>query len=91
MNYVQRPQASDYVLAMRSYSDDTLSLGAGLDLQLDSGWMFSLLLGHEQGRNALRSNSIGVQVRYGQQGGSLPMQADAEPYQGIAAPLMQGR
>lgn len=91
MNYVQRPQASDYVLAMRSYSDDTLSLGAGLDLQLDIGWMFSLLLGHEQGRNALRSNSIGVQVRYGQQGGGLPMQADAEPYQGIAAPLMQGR
>jgi hypothetical protein len=44
-----------------------------MDLQLDSGWMFSLLLGHEQGRNAMRSNSIGLQVRFGQQGASVPM------------------
>lgn len=73
MNYVQRPQGSDYVLAMRSYNDDMLALGAGMDLQLDSGWMFSLLLGHEQGRNAMRSNSIGLQVRFGQQGASVPM------------------
>ncbi|MBN8794051.1 MAG: fibronectin type III domain-containing protein [Stenotrophomonas nitritireducens] len=73
VNYVQRPQGTDYVLAMRSYNDDMLALGAGMDLQLDSGWMFSLLLGREQGRNAMRSNSIGLQVRYGQQGASMPM------------------
>ncbi len=66
VNYVQRPRDSDYVLAMRSYNDDTLSLGAGMDLQLDNGWLFSLLLGREQGRNAMRSTSIGLQVRYGQ-------------------------
>jgi len=69
VNYVQRPTASDYVLAMRSYNDDALSVGAGVDLQFDSGWMVSLLLGHEQGRNNLRSNSIGLQVRYGSQSG----------------------
>ncbi|WP_433852361.1 autotransporter domain-containing protein [Stenotrophomonas nitritireducens] len=73
MNYVQRPQGTDYVLAMRSYNDDMLALGAGMDLQLDSGWMFSLLFGHEQGRNAMRSNSIGLQVRFGQQGAHVPM------------------
>ncbi|WP_156357992.1 autotransporter domain-containing protein, partial [Stenotrophomonas sp. Leaf70] len=73
VNYVQRPQGTDYVLAMRSYNDDMLALGAGMDLQLDSGWMFSLLLGREQGRNAMRSNSIGLQVRYGQQGAGVPM------------------
>ncbi|MCS4278148.1 autotransporter domain-containing protein [Stenotrophomonas rhizophila] len=78
MNYVQRPNASDYVLAMRSYNDDALSIGAGVDLQLDSGWMFSLLLGHEQGRNSLRSNSIGVQVRFGGQGGGGVSQVDAD-------------
>ncbi len=78
MNYVQRPNASDYVLAMRSYNDDALSIGAGVDLQLDSGWMFSLLLGHEQGRNSLRSNSVGVQVRFGGQGGGGVSQVDAD-------------
>ncbi len=76
MNYLQRPQSTDYVLAMRSYNDDTLALGAGMDLQLDSGWMFSLLLGHEQGRNAMRSNSIGLQVRFGQQGADVPKYSD---------------
>src|SRR5690349_15288117 len=30
INYVQRPLASDYTLAMRSYNDDMLALGAGL-------------------------------------------------------------
>lgn len=69
MNYVQRPQGTDYVLAMRSYNDDMLSIGAGMDLQLDNGWLFGLLLGREQGRNAMRSTSIGLQVRYGQQSG----------------------
>lgn len=76
MNYVQRPLGNDYTMSMRSYNDDTLALGAGMDLQLDSGWMFSLLLGHEQGRNSLRSNSIGLQVRYGSQPGAAPVYVD---------------
>lgn len=67
MNYVQRPAARDYLLAMHSYNDDTLSVGAGVDLQFSSGWMLSLLIGHDQGRNTLRSNSMGIQVRYGGQ------------------------
>ncbi len=61
---------------MRSYNDDALALTAGLDLQVDNGWMFSLLLGHEQGNNALRSNSIGLQVRYGSPSGSRPVYID---------------
>ncbi|WP_312347100.1 fibronectin type III domain-containing protein [Stenotrophomonas acidaminiphila] len=73
VNYQQRPRDADYVLAMRSYNDDMLSLGAGMDLQLDSGWLFSLLLGREQGRNAMHSTSIGLQVRYGQQGAQAPV------------------
>lgn len=62
---------------MRSYNDDMLSIGAGMDLQLDNGWLFGLLLGHEQGRNAMRSASIGLQVRYGQQGGHGAMYGEA--------------
>jgi outer membrane autotransporter protein len=76
INYVQRPLGNDYTMAMRSYNDYALALGAGMDLQLDSGWMFSLLLGHEQGRNNLRSNSIGLQVRYGSQPGAAPVYVD---------------
>ncbi|UNK58228.1 autotransporter domain-containing protein [Pseudoxanthomonas daejeonensis] len=76
LNYVQRPLASDYTLAMRSYNDDMFALGGGVELQLDSGWMFSLLLGHEQGRNQMRSNSIGLQVRFGAQSGPSPVYVD---------------
>ena len=76
VNYLQRPRDADYVLAMRSYNDDTLALGAGMDLQLDSGWLFSLLLGREQGRNAMRSTSIGLQVRYGQPAAGASMYAE---------------
>ncbi|MGN0863537.1 MAG: hypothetical protein ACI4N1_09515, partial [Stenotrophomonas koreensis] len=72
INYVMRPAASDYVLDLRSYNDDLLSLGAGMDLQLDSGWLFSLLLGHERGRASMRSSSIGLQLRYGSGGGLVP-------------------
>lgn len=67
-NYVQRPVSGDYTLSTSSYYDDLLSLRAGVDLQLNTGWMFSVLLGHEQGNNALSSNSIGLQVRYGASG-----------------------
>ena len=77
MNYVQRPRASDYVLAMRSYNDDALSVGAGVDLQFDSGWMLSLLLGREHGRNDLRSNSVGLQARYGSQSARSTSRLDA--------------
>ncbi|WP_057636915.1 autotransporter domain-containing protein [Stenotrophomonas ginsengisoli] len=75
INYVMRPAASDYVLDLRSYNDDLLSLGAGMDLQLDSGWLFSLLLGHERGSASMRSSSIGLQLRYGS--GAAPMQGNA--------------
>ena len=75
INYVMRPAATDYRLDLRSYNDDLLSLGAGMDLQLDSGWLFSLLLGHERGRASMRSSSIGLQLRYGS--GAAPMQGNA--------------
>lgn len=64
VNYRQRPVASDYRLGLQGNSDDVFSLGGGLELQVDGGWMFSLLLGHEQGNKRLRSNSIGLRARY---------------------------
>jgi outer membrane autotransporter protein len=92
INYVVRPMDSDVVMKLRSYNEDSLSLGGGLDLQLDTGWMFSLLLGHEQGSNRLRSNSVGLQVRYGNPGrrhqyvdeAGLGYQDDATPCAGTS-------
>jgi outer membrane autotransporter protein len=77
MNYLQQPRGADYLLALRSYNDDALALGVGVDLQWNSGWMVALLLGHEQGRNATRSNSIGMQMRYGQHQPVTPRYGDA--------------
>lgn len=65
MNYVQRPTVGDYLFSVPGYSENVLSVRGGLDLQLSRAWLFSLLLGHEQGGNQLRNNSIGLQVRYG--------------------------
>jgi uncharacterized protein YhjY with autotransporter beta-barrel domain len=64
MNYVRKPRIEDYRLALAGEDVNTVALGGGIDLKLDSGWLFSLQLGHEQGGNSLRSNRIGVQVRY---------------------------
>jgi hypothetical protein len=69
VNYVQRPASRDYTLSTSSYYDDLLLLRAGIDLQLNSGWMVSVVLGHEQGNNALSTNSVGLQVRYGARSG----------------------
>ena len=54
----------------------TVSVGAGMELKLDSGWSYSLQLGREQGRNALRSNSVGLQVRFGNQAPVAPVYVD---------------
>jgi outer membrane autotransporter protein len=66
LNYVVQPLAQGYVLGMRSYNDDTLALGAGLDIDLDSGWNLSLLMRREQSAGAGEANSFGVRVSYGQ-------------------------
>lgn len=79
INYVQRPLDNGYAYTLRSYNDDMLTLGAGVDLQLESGWMFSLKLGHEQGRNALTSNSIGLLLRYGSKQTTPSLTGNGEP------------
>ncbi|MBZ4039633.1 autotransporter domain-containing protein [Novilysobacter selenitireducens] len=67
INYVLMPAATDYRLRMSSYNDNALSLSAGLDLTLRRGWLLSLLLGHEQARNASEASSIGLRLSYGGQ------------------------
>lgn len=70
LNYVVQPVTQDYLLGMRSYNDDTLALGAGLDVDLDSGWNLSFLLRHEQSSGIGSASSFGLRVSYGQASGA---------------------
>lgn len=72
MNYVLVPGATDYRLRMGSFNDDALSLSTGLEFKPRSGWLVSLLLGHEQASNATESTSIGLRVSYGGQAAVSP-------------------
>ncbi|WP_149193192.1 autotransporter domain-containing protein [Luteimonas suaedae] len=78
LNYVVQPVMQDYLLGMRSYNDDTLALGAGMDVDLDSGWSLSFLLRREQSSGVGSANSFGLRVSYGQAlGADGAMRGDA--------------
>jgi outer membrane autotransporter protein len=70
LNYVLQPVAQDYRLGMRSYNDDTLAFGAGLDIDMDSGWALSFLLRREQSSGIGSANSFGLRISYGQASGA---------------------
>ncbi|WP_269790017.1 DUF4347 domain-containing protein [Stenotrophomonas sp. Iso1] len=70
INYVQQPVTGGYLLGMNSYADDMLTLGAGLDMRTQRGWLISLLFGRDQGRSSDSSNSVGLRVSYGKGGAS---------------------
>ncbi len=84
INYAQQPVSSDYGLRLRSYYDDLFAIGAGMDIRLQAGWLFTVLVGHEQGGNSTRANSVGLSISYGASGArpaSAPASrvADQEP------------
>ena len=62
INYVVRPLASDYVLGLRSYNDDALVFGAGVDMQLFHGWTLSLLYRREHSEGSVDSNAFGLRL-----------------------------
>ncbi|MCD9085830.1 DUF4347 domain-containing protein [Stenotrophomonas sp. SY1] len=76
INYVQQPVPGGYRLGMSSYADDMLTLGAGMDLRTQRGWLISLLFGRDQGRSSDSSNSVGLRISYGK-GGASTMDMDA--------------
>lgn len=71
INYAVTPVANDYVLGLRSYHDDALLLGAGVDMELPHGWALSLLYRREQAAD-LDANSFGLRLSWGQGGGGPP-------------------
>ena len=72
LNYALQPVQHDYLLGLRSYNDDALALGTGLEVATDTGWRWSFLLRREQSSQG-SANSLGLRVSYGQ----APAQAPA--------------
>jgi uncharacterized protein YhjY with autotransporter beta-barrel domain len=72
INYVIRPVASDYILGLRSYNDDALVFGAGVDMELFHGWTLSLLYRREQADGSVGSNTFGLQFAWRPTSGASP-------------------
>lgn len=68
INFVLNPATSDYVLSLRSFNDDAVVLGLGLDIDLPAGWLLSLGYRREDG-SELDSNGYAVSVTYRGQAG----------------------
>ena len=63
INYVLNPATRDFVLSLRSFNDDAVVLGLGLDVDLPAGWLLSLGYRREDG-SELDSNGYAVSVTY---------------------------
>ncbi len=88
LNYVVAPRDNNYVLGLRSYNDDLLAVGAGLDVVFDSGWNLSFLYRREQARDVF-SNSFGLRIGYGR--ALAPISAEQAWFQnsGLTRPVVE--
>lgn len=88
MNYVVAPRESNYVLGLRSYNDDLLAVGAGLDVDFSNGWSMSFLFRREQARDVF-SNSFGLRIGYGR--ALAPISAEQAWFQnsGLTRPVVE--
>ncbi|MGO1003140.1 autotransporter domain-containing protein [Lysobacter sp. CA196] len=64
LNYVIMPVANDYVLGLRSYGDNALSYGAGMDMSFSRGWKLSLLMRRQHGSGQDPSTSFGLLLSF---------------------------
>ncbi|WP_268828184.1 MULTISPECIES: autotransporter domain-containing protein [Lysobacter] len=93
LNYVILPAANDYILGMRSYGDNALTYGAGMDMEIARGWKLSVLARRQHGSGQDPSTSFGLLLSFapraesgtipfnGYQSGSMP-QDGATPDRG---------
>lgn len=64
LNYVVMPAANDYVLGLRSYGDNALTYGAGMDMELPRGWKLALLMRRQHGSGQDPSTSFGLLLSF---------------------------
>ncbi|ALN86626.1 autotransporter beta-domain protein [Lysobacter capsici] len=64
LNYVVMPVANDYSLSLRSYGDNALTYGAGMDMDFRAGWKLSLLMRRQHGDGQDPSTSFGLLLSF---------------------------
>ncbi|KRD74601.1 hypothetical protein ASE43_15320 [Lysobacter sp. Root983] len=64
LNYVVMPVANDYTLGLRSYGNNALMYGGGVDLDIASGWKLSVLLRREHASGQDPSTSFGLLLSF---------------------------
>lgn len=64
INYVVLPAANDYVLGLRSFADDGLVLGLGLDVEITRGWKLGLMGRLERANDIGNTSSVGLQLSW---------------------------
>jgi uncharacterized protein YhjY with autotransporter beta-barrel domain len=77
INYVILPNASDYLLRLRSYADDAFVWGGGLDLDIGPRWGLALLYRGESVSGVGSSYSVGLQLSWKGGTPSAPVSAGA--------------
>ena len=91
INYVILPGANDFLLRMRSYADDAIVWGGGLDIDISARWGLSLLYrGERQQGGDDTSYAFGLQLNWRGQGPAAPVQASASGEAGAAVGTTRG-
>ena len=67
LNYVVSPVSADYKLALRSYGDNMLSYGAGLDWSIAPAWNLSFLFRREHASDQQTASSFGLMLSFSPQ------------------------
>ena len=63
LNYVVSPRATDYALGLRSYGDNALTYGGGLDIDIASSWRLSVLFRREHA-SGTDASTIGLLLSF---------------------------
>lgn len=64
LNYVILPVDDGYALGMRSFGDNALTYGGGIDLDVAAGWTLSLLARRQHGDGQRPSSSFGLTLTF---------------------------
>ncbi|HZX75581.1 autotransporter domain-containing protein [Lysobacter sp.] len=64
LNYVILPVDDGYALGMRSFGDNALTYGGGIDLDLAAGWKLSLLARRQHGDGQRPSSTFGLTLTF---------------------------
>lgn len=64
LNYVILPVDGGYALGMRSFGDNALTYGGGIDLDIAAGWRLSLLARRQHGDGQRPSSSFGLTLTF---------------------------